>query len=143
MKRKLILFALMISLCLVFASLFAVTVFADDGITVTYNWHGGNVRATATPNADGTYTLRDTKLTGDQTVTLADGTVVDKVFYGWYTHDGTMYEPGATFTESTMIFEAYGIEVTTAEDFLALKQITIYVSVLTLLFRRTFTVTGE
>ncbi len=123
MKRKLILFALMISLCLVFVSLFAVTVFADDGITVTYNWHGGGVRVTATPNADGTYTLRDTKLTGNQTVTLADGTVVDKVFYGWYTHDGTMYEPGATvtFTESTMLFEAYGIEVTTAEDFLALK----------------------
>ncbi len=123
MKKKLFLVALMISLCMVFTAIFAVTAFADDGITVTYNWYSGGVRETAKPNEDGSFTLRDTKLSNNSTVTLADGTVVDRVFYGWFTKDGTIYAPGSTvnFTESTMLFEAYGVEVSTAEDLVAVK----------------------
>ena len=121
--KKITLFALMLVLVATLAVLFVVSTSADDTITVTYQWFNGNVWETAKPNEDGSYTLRATKKSGNSTVTLADGTVVDKVFYGWYTKDGTIYEPGATvkFTESTVLYEAYGVEVDNIADFKAVK----------------------
>ena len=99
--------------------LFTFTAFADDAeITVTYNWYDGNAWETATPNEDGSYTLRTNKKSGDGTVNLADGTAVSKEFYGWFDEEGNKYAPGATvtFTKSTRLYEAYGITVYTAED---------------------------
>lgn len=124
MKKKIALVALMLVLATVLAVLFAFSVSAEEEIVVKYAGYDGKTRTTATPNEDGTYTLRDTKLSNNGQVTLADGTKVDKVFYGWFTKDGTLYAPGATvtFTESTNLYEAYGIEVKTAEDLAAVEK---------------------
>ncbi|MBO5338272.1 MAG: leucine-rich repeat protein [Clostridia bacterium] len=118
MKKKLFLITLMVLLCTMLMTAFAITVSATDGITVRYCWFSESTCATITPNEDGTYTLRDTKLSNDGTVTLADGTTVAKTFYGWFDKEGNLYAPGATvtFTKDTDLFEAYGTEVTTAED---------------------------
>ena len=124
MKRKIALIALMLALATVLAVLFVFsTSAAEEEIVVKYAWFDGSKRKEMTPNEDGSYTLRTEKLSNNGTVTLADGTVVDKVFYGWFTQDGTLYEPGATvtFTESTNLYEAYGIEVDNEEDLNAVK----------------------
>ena len=100
---------------------FALTVSAED-IKITYNYYGGGVWETAKPNEDGSYTLRATKKSGDESVTLADGaTKVSKEFYGWFTNTGAFYAPGenVTFTETTQLYEAYGITVFNAADFYA------------------------
>ena len=87
-------------------------------IKVTYNYFNGNVWETANPNKDGSYTLRTTKKTSNGTVTMSDGTVVDKEFYGWFDRDGNLYYPGETvyFTKDTYLYEAYGVTVYTADD---------------------------
>ena len=123
MKRKITLIALMLVLVTSLMVVFALSVSADDTITVKYALFDGSTRKAMTPNEDGSYTLRTEKLSNNGQVTLADGTVVDKVFYGWFTKDGTLYAPGETvfFKESTNLYEAYGIEVTTAEDLEAVK----------------------
>ncbi|MBO5357529.1 MAG: leucine-rich repeat protein [Clostridia bacterium] len=123
MKKKITLLALMLVLVTVLAVIFAFNVSADDTVTVSYKWFSGSTWETAKPNEDGSYTLRSSKKSNNGTVTLANGTKVDKIFYGWFTEDGTLYEPGATvtFTESTNLYEAYGIEVNTAEDLAAVK----------------------
>ncbi len=123
MKKKIALIALMLVLATLLAVLFAFSVSAEEEIVVKYAWFDGSTRKAATPNEDGSYTLRTEKLSGNGTVTLADGTKVDKVFYGWFTKDGTLYAPGATvrFTESTNLYEAYGIEVDNAADLKAVE----------------------
>ena len=125
MKKKIALIAFMLVLVASLASLFAFGAFAaEEEIVVQYAWHDGTTRKAMTPNEDGSYTLRTEKLSNNATVTLADGTVVDKVFYGWFTKDGTLYEPGATvtFTESTNLYEAYGVEVDNEADFNTVKR---------------------
>ena len=124
MKRKIALIALMLVLATILTVLFVFsTSAAEEEIVVKYAWYDGSTRKAITPNEDGSYTLRTEKLSNNGTVTLADGTVVDKVFYGWFTEDGTLYEPGATvtFTESTNLYEAYGIEVDNEADLEAVK----------------------
>ncbi len=119
MKKKITLLALMLVLVVALVATFVVSVSAEEEqIVVTYNEFSGSVWKTATPNADGSYTMLTTKKSGNGTATLADGTVVDKVFYGWFTKDGTLYAPGetVTFTKSTQLYEAYGVTVNTAED---------------------------
>lgn len=114
MKKKLILIALA---CL-FVVMLAITASAEEAITVTYNWYSGGVWETAAPNEDGSYTLRSEKKSGNGSVTLTDGSVVSKEFYGWFDEEGNQYAPGATvtFTKSTRLYEAYGITVYNAED---------------------------
>ena len=121
MKKKLLLTALAVLLCSMLFALLAVTVSAEEGITVTYNWYNGSVWETAQPNADGSYTLRTSKKSGNGTVKLADGTTVDKEFYGWFDEEGNIYTPGqtVTFEKSTRIYEAYGITVNNADDLYA------------------------
>lgn len=119
--KKFSLFLVALAVLSLLVAVLAVNAFAEEEtITVTYNWHGGSVRGTVTPNEDGTYTLRTDKLSGNETVKLADGTVVDKEFYGWYDEAGNLYDPGATvfFDKSTRLFEAYGITVYNEADFM-------------------------
>ena len=91
----------------------------EKTITVTYNDYNGVAYETATPNDDGTYTLRNDKRSGDGTFTFEDGTVIDKQFFGWFSQTGEIYMPGDTvsFDKSTQLYEAYGIEVDNAELF--------------------------
>ncbi len=121
--KKITLIVLTIVLMSALMVLFAFAISADDAIVVRYASFDGSQRAAVTPNEDGTYTLRTEKLSKDGTVTLADGTSVGKEFFGWFTKDGTLYAPGetVTFTESTDLFEAYGVKVSTAEDLAAVK----------------------
>lgn len=118
MKKRIL---LTIILAIFLVSCFALIVSAEDEITVTYNWHSGGVRKTATPNDDGSFTLFETKLSGDATFTLTDGSVVNKEFYGWFDEEGNLYEPGqkVTFTKSTRLYEAYGITVYNMDDLIS------------------------
>lgn len=118
MKKRIL---LTIILAIFLVSCFALIVSAEDEITVTYNWHSGSVRKTATPNEDGSFTLFETKLSSDATFTLTDGTVVNKEFYGWFDEEGNLYEPGqkVTFTKSTRLYEAYGITVYNMDDLIS------------------------
>ena len=92
---------------------------AYDEVLVTYCYFNGSVWETATANRDGTYTLRTAKKSSNGTVTLADGTVVDKEFYGWFDRDGNLYAPGQSvvFKQDTCLYEAYGVTVYNADDF--------------------------
>ena len=119
MKRKITLLALVLVIVATLASVLALSALAtDDGVTVTYCNFSGSVWKTGTPNGDGSYTILTTKKSGNGTATLADGTKVDKEFYGWFTKNGDFYTPGetVTFTKDTQLFEAYGVTVNTAED---------------------------
>ncbi len=106
MKRNLrlgIVLMMSIVLCLLFA-----VVSSADQYTVKYCQVNGTSKATATTDENGKITLRDTS------VTTTDG----KVFYGWFTSDGTFYKPGeeVTFTENTNLKEAYAYVITSVED---------------------------
>ena len=118
MKRKIYLFLLTVAILSLLVVAFAFTASAEE-IKVTYNWIGGYQYDVAKPNEDGSYTLRTNKQSSDATSALADGTVVDREFYGWFDEAGNLYAPGETvyFTESTMLYEAYGITVYNAADF--------------------------
>ncbi len=118
MKRKVYLFLLTVAILSLLVVAFAFTASAEE-IKVTYNWIGGYQYDVAKPNEDGSYTLRTNKQSSNATSALADGTVVDREFYGWFDEKGNLYAPGETvyFTESTMLYEAYGITVYNAEDF--------------------------
>lgn len=120
MKKKLSMFIAVLAIVTLLACMFAINVAAEgESIAVTYNWIGGYQYGTAKPNDDGSYTLRTNKQSGDGTVTLSDGTIVNKEFYGWFDEAGNLYAPGATvrFTKSTMLYEAYGVTVYNAQDF--------------------------
>ena len=120
MRRKIYLLLLAVVILSLLAAALSFTVSAEDTLSVTYNWPGGGVRETVKPNEDGSYTLRDKKLSGDATVTLTDGTVVNREFYGWFDEAGNLYAPGETvhFTESTKLYEAYGVTVYNEADFM-------------------------
>ncbi len=131
--KKVKLLALMLALIAALCVIFVVSASAEEEqIVVTYNNFSGSVWKTATPNADGSYTLFTTKKSGNGTAKLANGTKVDKEFYGWFTKDGTLYAPGetVTFTKSTQLYEAYGVTVDNAEDLDAVSgdsQVTMFV----------------
>ena len=131
--KKIKLLALMLALVAALCIAFVVSASAEEEqIVVTYNNFSGSVWKTAIPNADGSYTLFTTKKSGNGTATLANGTKVDKEFYGWFTKDGTLYAPGetVTFTKSTQLYEAYGVTVSNAEDLDAVSgdsQVTMFV----------------
>ena len=120
MKRKVSLILLSLVLVSLLVVVLALCAMAEDGevITVSYQWYSGETWDTATPNEDGSFTLRTNKKSGNATVKLADGTTVDREFYGWFDREGNLYEPGQTvfFEKSTALYEAYGITVYTAED---------------------------
>ena len=118
MKKRISIILVALAMITLLIALFAVTATADDDIVITYNWHGGSVRQTAKANEDGSYTLRADKLSGNATSTLADGTVVDREFYGWYDEEGNIYEPGETvfFDKTTKLYEAYGVTVYNEDD---------------------------
>ena len=90
-------------LCMIFA-----VIASAETYTVKYCQVNGTSKATATTDENGKITLRDTS------VTTTDG----KVFYGWFTSDGTFYKPGeeVTFTENTNLKEAYAYVITSVED---------------------------
>ena len=120
MKRKLILIAVVIALCSVLMAVFAVTVSAEEGITVTYYNQqriSGAKSQVAEPNADGTYTIRDTAFSSGGSITLSTGNV-NKEFYGWYDDEGIVYTPGQVvkFTKTTRLYEAYGVTVYNFDD---------------------------
>ncbi len=123
MKKKISMILAVFAVLFLLVALFALTAMAEDAITVTYNWHGGSVRGTAQPNEDGSYTLLEKKLSNDSTLTLTDGTVVDREFYGWYDEAGNLYAPGETvnFTKSTCLYEAYGVTVYNEDDLKSLS----------------------
>jgi len=95
---------------------------AEDEILVTYNYLSGTEIKKATQNPNGTYTLLTERLSTNNrtTFTLADGTEIEKEFYGWFDEEGNLYAPGITvsFEKSTKLYEAYGVTVFTAEDLL-------------------------
>lgn len=119
MKKRLFILAMMVVLVATLLAVFTVTVSAEENaITVRYCHFSGSQRELIKPNADGTYTLRTDKFSGNGTVTLSDGSTIERTFYGWFDKEGVIYEPGATvkFTKDTDLFEAYGIGVTSAAD---------------------------
>ena len=86
---------------------------------LTYAYLNGSVWETATPSLDGkSYTLRTEPKSSGGTVALANGTVVDKEFYGWFDKYGNLYAPGeAVKIDSDLtLYEAYGITVYNAQD---------------------------
>lgn len=118
MKKKLLLIAIFALICTMLSVMFSMTVFADDAIEIGYyDALSGSRKELAVPNEDGTYTIREKSFASGGTVTLSNGTV-NKEFYGWFTEDGTFYEPGeiVTFTESTKLFQAYGVTVDNFAD---------------------------
>ena len=115
MKRNLKLASLLLVLIIAISSVCIVSVFANDTeIDVGYYTSQSSARKeTAAANPDGSYTLKSECYSSGGTVTLADGTVVNKEFYGWFTDDGEFYAPGetVTFTKSTNLYQAYGVTV--------------------------------
>lgn len=117
MKKKLLIVFL---LSMVLACIFAVSAFAQ-GYTV--NYYG---KAQETTNEDGTITLKSDPVykLGTNTYTLKDkdgnDQTVGLTFFGWYTNDGRVFEPGETITltEDTYLYQATGIEIYDANDFL-------------------------
>ncbi|MBQ2809455.1 MAG: hypothetical protein IJF11_01020 [Clostridia bacterium] len=106
MKRAIklsIVFVMSLILCMIFA-----VIASAETYTVKYCQVNGTSKATATTDENGKITLRDTS------VTTTDG----KVFYGWFTSDGTFYKPGeeVTFTENTNLKEAYAYVIKSVED---------------------------
>ena len=95
MKKKLLIVFL---LSMVLACIFAVSAFAQ-GYTV--NYYG---KAQETTNEDGTITLKSDPVykLGTNTYTLKDkdgnDQTVGLTFFGWYTNDGRVFEPGETIT---------------------------------------------
>ena len=96
-------FGIILTLSFVFCMLFAVTAFAET-YTVSYCNMKGDSKATATTDANGQITLRNTS------VTTADG----KVFYGWFTDSGDFYASGEkiTLAQNIKLREAYAYVVT-------------------------------
>ncbi len=93
----------------------------QDTVEITYNTLSGTVRFVAVPNSNGTYTLLEEKLSRDGTIKKADGTVVEKEFYGWFDEEGNLYAPGSVvaFQKSTRLYEAYGTTVYSTEDLIS------------------------
>lgn len=120
MKKKFLLITVLLVIIASFVIAFSVSA-SDDGISVTYCNFSGSVWKTGEVASNGSHTILTTKKSGNGTATLADGTVVNKEFYGWFAKDGTFYTPGETvvFTKDTQLFEAYGVTVNTAEDLAA------------------------
>lgn len=120
MKKKLLVFLAFVIACITVVTMLSFSAMAaDEEVVITYQEkQSGGKKETAVPNADGTYTIKSTQLSGSGTVTMADGTVVNKELYGWFTEDGTFYDAGsiATFTESTTLYQAYGVTVTNFAD---------------------------
>ena len=120
MKRKIYLFLLTVAILSLLVVAFAFTASAEEAeqVTVKYSWYSGEIWETAKPNDDGSFTLRASKKSGNGTVTLANGTAVEKEFYGWFDCEGNIYAPGATvrFTKSVVLYEAYGVTVDNAAD---------------------------
>ena len=119
MRRFLLNFAAITILIMTLVAVFAITVSAEENsIVVRYCNMNGSEKEKIEPNANGTYTLRDKKFSGDGTVTMPDGTSIAKTFFGWFDKQGNIYEPGQTvaFTTDTDLFEAYGISVSNAEE---------------------------
>ena len=126
-----------ISLILMFAivlmCLIAISAFAADTVEVKYyewqmngqelNTGSKSPKEVAVPNADGSYTLRETAFSGSGTVNI-DGDSVQKVFYGWYTEEGDIYAPGATvnFTRDTILYQAWGVEVINEDQLMAVTR---------------------
>lgn len=119
MKKFSLIFVALVVLSLL-VTVFAISATAADEEIVVgyYEKQSGSQKEKATPNADGTYTMRETQFSKASTVTLADGTVVNREFYGWFTEDGEFYTPGqvVTFTESTKLFQAFGVTVYNFDD---------------------------
>lgn len=97
---------------------------AKDEIIVSYNSLDGKELKKAVKNSDGSYSLSEYRLSNsntNSTVTMADGTVVEKEFYGWFDDEGNIYAPGerVNFSKTTYLYEAYGVTVYNAEDFIA------------------------
>lgn len=120
MKKKFLLITVLLVIIASFVIAFSASA-SDDGISVTYCNFSGSVWKTGEVASNGSHTILTTKKSGNGTATLADGTVVNKEFYGWFAKDGTFYTPGETvvFTKDTQLFEAYGVTVNTAEDLAA------------------------
>ena len=112
-------FFLSLLLLVMLSAFFAFSASAEEeAITVTYNYHDGGVRATAEANDDGSYTLRNAKFSADAMTEMADGSFVEREFYGWYDQEGNLYYPGEVvrFSKSTKLYEAYGVTVYSADD---------------------------
>ena len=127
MKKKIL---LVLVFALLAVSLLAITLFAEEAIEVKYyeNPMSGNEfytnsktpKAYATANEDGSYTLRETAFGGSGTVSV-NGETRQKVFFGWFTEEGDIYAPGATvtFTKSTILYQAWGIEVKNEDELIS------------------------
>ncbi len=106
MTRKLklgIVFIMSLLICMIFA-----VIASAETYTVKYCDANGSSKATASTDENGKITLRDTS------VTTKDG----KVFYGWFTTDGTFYASGeeVTLTENTNFREAYAYVISSVDD---------------------------
>ena len=127
MKKILLVFVF----ALLAVAMLTITLFAEEAIEVRYyqNPMTGNEFYTnslspkeyATPNEDGSYTLRETAFNGSGTVSLS-GKTVQKVFFGWYTEEGDIYAPGANvrFTKSTNLYQAWGVEVANESELISI-----------------------
>ncbi len=99
MKKKI----LILSLVLVVAFVFAISVSAEE-FSLTYYQEDAE-KETVTTNENGEITLRDT---GYSTETQ------DKTLLGWFTYEGDMYKPGETIvlTKDTNLYQFFGFKVT-------------------------------
>ena len=76
-----IVFALVVMLCALFA------IFASaEAVNVEYHTTSGSKKATVTTDENGSITLKDTGYE----------TTAGMTFYGWFTDDGTFYDPNET-----------------------------------------------
>ena len=120
MKKRMLMLLIFVITCATVVSVFAFSALAADEEIVVgyYETQSGKVKQVAVPNEDGSYTIRDTQFSKASTVTLADGSVVDRELYGWFTEDGEFYTPGEVvfFTESTKLFQAFGVTVYNFDD---------------------------
>ena len=98
-----IVFALVVMLCALFA------IFASaEAVNVEYHTTSGSKKATVTTDENGSITLKDTGYE----------TTAGMTFYGWFTDDGTFYDPNETviFKTNTKLYEAVAYDVSSLSE---------------------------
>ncbi|MBE6624450.1 MAG: hypothetical protein E7622_02275 [Ruminococcaceae bacterium] len=105
--KKSIKLTIVLALTVLLCTLLAIFVSAEAYTVEYYNTDGGSRKATENTAEDGSITLKETGY----------DTNAEKVFYGWFTEDGTFYKPGETvvFTQNMKLQEAVAFDITSVD----------------------------